>query len=268
MIDVKDEGADGSGLKNGFRQEAELVQRVVATPSFVRSALLTSFLLYICDRKFQGRDKEITEYQIGVQALGRPDSYNPGEDNIVRNYARILRKRLEEYFAGSGRDEPMRIVIPRGHYVPIFEPNTPTPSEFSGEADLLESQHLELALGPARRTAKAAILHAMHRFRIPVALLLAACIAIAIYWAVRTRPARINDVFWKEVFDGTRATYLVPGDSGLAMMQEITGKEVHLSDYIAGDLDKEFHDFNLAAARGGTGYGFDRVSYFTSKADL
>jgi len=52
------------------------------------------------------------------------------------------------------------------------------------------------------------------------------------------------------------------------MMQEITGKEVHLSDYIAGNLDEEFHDFNLAAARGGTAYSFDRVSNFTSKADL
>src|ERR1700759_756382 len=100
--------------------EWQLVQRIVASPAFVRSALLTNFLLYVCDRKLKGKTDEITEHQIGVHALGRPDNYHPGEDNIVRNYARILRKRLEEYFEGEGQFEDLRILIPRGQYVPNF----------------------------------------------------------------------------------------------------------------------------------------------------
>jgi hypothetical protein len=124
MIDTK-EGVAHPTRRTVSIPESDLVQRIIATPAFVRSDFLTRFLRYICDCKLAGRDDEITEYQIGVQALGRLGSYNPGEDNIVRNYARILRKRLDEYFAGEGRDEPVRITIPRSHYVPVFEPNLP-----------------------------------------------------------------------------------------------------------------------------------------------
>ena len=43
-----------------------------------------------------------------------------GEDSIVRSQARFLRQRLEEYFATEGRDEPIRLTIPKGSYVPEF----------------------------------------------------------------------------------------------------------------------------------------------------
>jgi hypothetical protein len=248
-------------------KESELVQRIVTTPPFRRSPLLTRFLVYICERKLNGREEEITEYQIGVQALGRLDSYSPGEDNIVRNYARILRKRLDEYFAGEGRDEELRIVIPVGHYVPAFSSNM-GPHNPSAGNDIKQ-------LAPTAPTVLPAVPSANRRWRIGMAwfaaagLLLLALAAIAIHsWRHPQPAANLNDIFWQDVLNRNRASYLVPGDSGLAMMQEITGREIHLDDYIAGDLDKKFNDFNLAAARKGAEYGFDRVSNFTSKADL
>lgn len=261
--DLREAGEDRSEPRATSAAELNLVERVSATPAFIRSVLLTRFLRYICDRKFSGRADEITEYQIGVQALGRPDSYNPGEDNIVRTYARILRRRLEEYFEGAGRDEPVRIVIPLGHYVPVFEPNVPADAA-SGSESLAAGSFPDLEAGAG----SAAMWRRRHRIWIPAVLLAALCMCTAVYWRSQARARGINDIFWREVFNRGSVTYLVPGDSGLAMMQEITGKEVHLSDYIAGNLDEEFHDFNLAAARGGTAYSFDRVSNFTSKADL
>src|ERR1019366_1973450 len=47
----------------------------------------------------------------------------PNEDNIVRVQVSNLRKKLEEYFATDGKDEPMRITVPKGAYVPRLEPN-------------------------------------------------------------------------------------------------------------------------------------------------
>jgi hypothetical protein len=246
--------------------ETELLQRIVAAPAFRRSTLLTNFLVYICDRKINGRDEEITEYQIGVQALGRPSSYSPGEDNIVRNYARMLRKRLEEYFAREGQEEALRIVIPVGHYVPIFEPNVAVPERIS------EVNSAPAVSTGSSNTEPSPMMPGNRRWRwiwLTAASLIVAAITLPLYWSMhRAAHVNLNEVFWRQVFEKNRATYLVPGDSGLAMMQEITGKEVHLSDYVAGDLDKRFHDFNLAAARKGEEYGFDRVSDFTSKADL
>src|ERR1700757_675603 len=98
----------------------QLAQRIVASRSFAKSALLSRFLLYVCEREITGRTHEISEHQIGVRVFGRRPGYSPGEDNIVRNYARQLRQRLQQYFQEEGKHEELRLNIPRGKYVPIF----------------------------------------------------------------------------------------------------------------------------------------------------
>ena len=95
-------------------------KRVAASRRFVKSKFLAHFLIYICEKHLLEQTDEITEQRIGEQVFRRPAGYNPGEDNIVRNYARLLRGRLEEYFAGEGKGETIRIVVPRGGYVPLF----------------------------------------------------------------------------------------------------------------------------------------------------
>lgn len=103
----------------------QLVQRILASPVLKRSALLTNFLLFVCERHLSGRSAEITEKQIGFHVFGRTERYNASDDNIVRSYARTLRKRLEEYFATVGADEDLVVSIPRGGYVPVFSDREP-----------------------------------------------------------------------------------------------------------------------------------------------
>src|ERR1700679_4156324 len=106
-----------------FCQEWQLACRVAASKDLCRSGRLPKFLLYVCEQSLLGKAKEITEQRIGIKIFDRSDDYNPGEDNIVRSYARLLRKRLDSYFECEGSVEPMRIVIPRGGYVPVFQSN-------------------------------------------------------------------------------------------------------------------------------------------------
>jgi hypothetical protein len=107
----------------------QLVQRVVASRSLGRSTLLSNFLLFVCDRYLQGRVADITEQQIGMHVFGRLEDFKSGDDNIVRNYARTLRKRMEEYFATEGRHETSILTIPRGAYLPVFATkDTETPA--------------------------------------------------------------------------------------------------------------------------------------------
>lgn len=108
------------------RPEWQLACRVAASKGLSRSELLPQFLLYVCEQFLLGMAHEITEQRIGIQIFNRPVDYNPGEDNIVRSYARLLRKRLTVYFEGEGSDEPMRIVIPRGGYIPVFQSRSET----------------------------------------------------------------------------------------------------------------------------------------------
>ena len=97
-----------------------LSQRVVASRHFSKSPLLSKFLLYIVAETLEDRSDEITEHQIGVRVFDRPSTYRTVEDNIVRNYARQLRRRLCEYFADEGSSDPLRIDIPLGGYIPVF----------------------------------------------------------------------------------------------------------------------------------------------------
>jgi hypothetical protein len=99
-----------------------LVERIVASHSLRRSTLLANFLRFVCDRSLEGKTSEINERQIGFHVFGRMEGYNANDDNIVRSYARTLRKRLEEYFTTEGKHEDLLLFIPRGGYLPVFSP--------------------------------------------------------------------------------------------------------------------------------------------------
>ena len=103
------------------RREWQTLLRVLESSTFVRSNKLKSFLIYVSERALSGRTDEITEQQIGVAVFGRRADYSPGEDSIVRSQARLLRAKLEAFFEDEGRDEPLRITIPKGTYIPVFE---------------------------------------------------------------------------------------------------------------------------------------------------
>jgi hypothetical protein len=94
-----------------------------SSPAAVLRNLCCSRAFYsTCVREITGKTAEISEHQIGVHVFGRRPGYHPGEDNIVRNYARQLRHRLDQYFLEEGRQEELRLSIPRGKYVPVYSP--------------------------------------------------------------------------------------------------------------------------------------------------
>jgi hypothetical protein len=101
-------------------ERAEL-EAVLTSDFFTRAPRLAQILSYVCEKYFQGRIDQIKEYNIGVEALGRPPDFDQKEDAIVRVEAHRLRKRLQQYYEQAGSTHPLRIVIPPGQYVPVFE---------------------------------------------------------------------------------------------------------------------------------------------------
>lgn len=108
-------------------QLEELVRRVASSETFEKSPRLRAFFLHVCKCALENKSEEATEQQIGIFVYGRPPGYNPNEDNIVRSQARVLRMKLEHHFAHEGRDESYVITIPKGRYIPIFEPRVVAP---------------------------------------------------------------------------------------------------------------------------------------------
>jgi hypothetical protein len=103
---------------------------------------------YVCTKYFAGRTDQIKEYNVAVEALGRPASFDPRKDSIVRVEAFRLRKRLKQYYEQEGSGHALRIAIPPGQYVPQFLEKGPAALDESPEAIADENAEL-LALPPA-----------------------------------------------------------------------------------------------------------------------
>lgn len=110
-------------------QERAELQAVLRSPLFVRSPALANLLSYVCEKTFKGESDQIKEYSIAVDVFGRAANFDQDSDSIVRVEANRLRKRLAEYYNGEGATHRLRITIPLGQYVPVFEeiPNNGDP---------------------------------------------------------------------------------------------------------------------------------------------
>lgn len=116
--DLKDAALAAASPTDAEKRAA--VEQVLQTVSFLRADQLRGFLRFICEMEISGRGEELSEYVIGVEALGRPPGYSPGEDPVVRRRAVHLRDKLDEVYAGELRAAALRIELPKGRYVPRF----------------------------------------------------------------------------------------------------------------------------------------------------
>src|SRR5882762_5947654 len=186
----------------------QLARRIASSKGFVKSKFLISFVLYICEEYLLDQAGEITEQQIGEQVFRRPQGYNPGEDNIVRNYARLLRQRLDEYFAGEGIDERVRVVVPRGGYVPLFVEDDAVVGESKPKLAHAEVGNLTasipLEMLPQDQSQPVPFVRSSWALRILCAALFVALFFVSLH-QIHLGPQRsISDRFWGVFFDPTR----------------------------------------------------------------
>ncbi len=224
---------DPRTLRLDEREEWRLARRIAASRGFRKSELLQRFLLEVCAQTLAGRVHEITEQQIGIRIFARAEGYDPGEDNIVRSYARTLRKRLEAYFADEGAAEPLRLEIPRGGYVPVFttapdakksvtaEPPRQSPAQKIELVENAPTPYTHTANLCRRWLALGAMAGAM------VTLLAGAAIRIA--YTCMHRPAA--HALWTQMFERDHDTLIVPADSGLGIVENLTHTQATVDSY-------------------------------------
>ena len=97
------------------------LEKILAGEEFSQSESLKRFLQYVVERSLDGQADQIKEYNVGVEVLGRGKDYDPRTDTIVRVQATRLRSKLNEYYRTEGSDDPLRIELPKGSYVPTFQ---------------------------------------------------------------------------------------------------------------------------------------------------
>jgi hypothetical protein len=225
----------------------KLVERVAASREFQKSARLRQFLLYVCEKALTDSLHETHEQQIGLEVFDRRPGYNPSEDNIVRVEARELRRRLDRYFETEGANEPVRLHIPKGSYVPAFEgrdsaTETPKPAAARTASPAVPdsgSDNMSLPLprpGIPRVTAFRALIIALASFLLGLGI-------AAVYLrqgTPQTFPAGKAGTradggtpisLWSSLFDSQRPTTIVLSDASLVLLQMLTGQLVSLTDY-------------------------------------
>jgi TolB-like protein/Tfp pilus assembly protein PilF len=94
------------------------LERIVAHGLFARSERMGRFLRLAVERTLEGRTDELKEYLIGVEVFDRKASYDPRVDPIVRVEARRLRSKLQAYYQGDGRNDPIVFEFVTGSYAP------------------------------------------------------------------------------------------------------------------------------------------------------
>lgn len=98
----------------------EALAELQSWPEIARSPQLARFLTYIVEKKLDGEEAAIKAYAIAVDVLGRPTSFDPQVDPIVRVQARRLRALLDQFQAEGRPKAAARITLPVGRYVPQF----------------------------------------------------------------------------------------------------------------------------------------------------
>lgn len=98
----------------------EEVARLLESKDFPATERNRRFLAYVVEKELSGQPEEITATLVATRVFGRAEGFNPNKDPIVRIEAAKLRRDLETYYLKAGRNNPLRISLPKGGYRPRF----------------------------------------------------------------------------------------------------------------------------------------------------
>ncbi len=217
----------------------QLILRIAASPGFVNSPRLSTFLVFVTRQSLSGESGTLNERTIGEMVFERAPNYDPRDDNIVRSHASRLRIRLQEYFDGEGAPEKLRVSIPRGSYVPIFEESEPNVHEaLASLAPIRPAVPLEKATEEADPLPAVAPRPRMSIFLTAAVLLAVAVIGSAstlIYLSYHSSLQNTaSHKLWAQMFNRNQETIIVPADSSLVITRLMVGHTIRLADYAGG----------------------------------
>jgi hypothetical protein len=172
-------------------QIATLAARLRARQALGRSDGLNRLFDYLAQCGQAGSRPK--EFEVAAAVFGRDSGFDGSQDASVRVAVHRLRRKLDDFYAGPGRDEPMRLTIPKGEYRMVAE-------------------------APPGEAAGAAVPRDRRRWAIAgVALLIALNVAAwAVFWTTHGTERRLGQAQaaapWAPLLKADAPTLLVIGD--------------------------------------------------------
>lgn len=89
-------------------------ERIRASNILGRSELMNRLFDFLVECSLTGKTPK--EIELAMDVFGKDARFEVTQDAMVRVYVHKLRRKLDEYYAGPGREETWRISVPRGEY--------------------------------------------------------------------------------------------------------------------------------------------------------
>ena len=98
------------------------LDRILQSKIFRSSEVLRHLFSYLSEKSLSGEADDLKEYAIGLDALGKPSSFDPRQESVVRMHVSRLRQKLAEYYRTEGAADPIVVDLPKGSFKVTFEP--------------------------------------------------------------------------------------------------------------------------------------------------
>ncbi|ASJ71815.1 hypothetical protein [Granulosicoccus antarcticus] len=95
------------------------LHHILVTDKFSVSPQMSAFLKYVVEQTLLGNTRRIKAFTVGIEALGKPASFDPQTDPSVRVLAKRLRSSLDTYYV-QNPDTTIFIEMKPGSYIPRF----------------------------------------------------------------------------------------------------------------------------------------------------
>src|SRR5258708_28003855 len=106
----------------GLDAAREQVDRILSSDTLHASDALRRLLRFLADKTFAGTADDLKEYSVGLDALGKPPTYDPRQDAAVRLHASRLRQKLDDYYRNEGKGDSLIVELPKGRFKIAWHP--------------------------------------------------------------------------------------------------------------------------------------------------
>ena len=216
------------------------IERLLLSKTFETSEAHRRLLAYLAEKSLSGEADRLKEYAVGIDAFGKPASYDPQEDSIVRTHAGRLRCKLREYYEIEGKADPISVELPKGGFRLVFRPR----SEVSA-AQAVHAPPEAVSVVTQKRVTETRALSLSVWFPWALSAILATACVILSYRALALQVNNQNllrdaQVPWplSRVVNSRQPTVIVGADAGLARLRFLNGRPSSLKEYLTEDFPK------------------------------
>lgn len=223
-------------------------ERIRASGVLGRSGLIQRLFDFFVECSATGKIPK--EIEVALDVFDKRADFDVGQDAMVRVYIHKLRRKLDEYYAGPGKQDFGRLIIPKGEYRFVYQERAAValPDSTMPIPEAIETE-VELLARPR------------HRVWLPWLLGVIAALLIVNLVVLALRPGDIpdtqvlratrNNPVWAHLLDDNLPIYIVVGDY-----------------YIFGELDENSMDVSRLVREYNINSATDLEQYLKNHPEL